>query len=170
MSCIECEKIKQGKYLVYEDSSVIAMLSERPAAKGHVILFPKEHYAIIEQMPDELIGHMLSAANRISAACFRAAGAEGTNILINNGIAAGQKTGHASINIIPRAENDGLNLQWQTATANEDDLKTAQLILKDELEGSKKPEEIKEENQEEVILEETPEEENYLLKQLERIP
>lgn len=167
MNCTECEKIKNKQNLIYEDDSVIALLSNKPAGKGHVILYPKEHSPIIEKIPDETFGHMFDTANKISVMCFKAVGAEGTNILINNGITAGQKTGHASINIIPRKENDGLNMQWQTITSQDEDLTTTQLMLKEAL--APKEEEIKQEvkPEEEVII---PEEENYQLKQLQRVP
>ena len=110
---------------------------------------------------------MFKVANKIAVVCFETLGIQGTNILINNGIAAGQKTGHASINIIPRIDNDGLNLQWTTITAQDEELTTVQLTLKQALETPK--EEVKEVPMEEPE-EEIPEEENYQLKQLDRIP
>ena len=171
MDCTECEKIKNKKNLVYEDSLVIAILDDKPATGGQISLLPKEHYTIIEKIPDNIISHMFSVANKLSIACFDALGAHGTNILIRNGIAAGQRSTHTMIHIIPRAENDGVNLNWEPQKADEGELDTTQTLLKEELEKpmEEPKKEIKEEVKEEVI-EEIPEEENYLLKQLERVP
>lgn len=166
MICAECEKIKAKKNLIYEDSKVIALLNDKPSTGGHVLLYPKEHYVIIEQIPDETFEHMFSVANKISVALFDAIGAHGTNILINNGIAAGQKTTHALINIIPRVENDGLNFQWNSIKENEESLKTVQLTLQQEEKEEIK--EVKEEPKVEEAIEE--DEENYMLRQLERMP
>ncbi len=167
MNCAECGKIKDKKHLIYEDDLVAAILLSKPTTGGHVALMPKEHYAIIENIPDEVFGHMMVIANKISTACFEVLGAHGTNILVNNGIAGNQKTGHSTINIIPRVENDGLNLQWQPIKFSEDVLSSVKMTLEQETKEEPK-EDIKEVKNEEP--EEIPEEENYMLKQLERIP
>jgi len=108
-------------------------------------------------------------ANKISIACFEGINAQGTNILIKNGIAAGQKSSHASVHVLPRAENDGLDFQWQTSKASEEDLTSVQTMVQDAMEKPLEEEKPKEEIQEEV-KEEIPEGENYQLKQLERVP
>lgn len=174
MNCQDCERIKNRKNLIYEDEIVSAFLSDNPATAGHIEIYPKEHQPIIEKIPDNSMEHMLVIANKLSALCFEVLEAHGTNIIINNGIAAGQNTTHAKIQVIPRMENDGLSIHWQTIKENEEDLKTTQLMIKSELEQSetkkeeKEPrEEKKEEVKEEII---SNDEENYLIKQLERIP
>lgn len=163
MTCIECEKVKTKKHLIYEDEVVTAVLSDKPAIAGHIEVIPKQHIPILEQIPDTIVGHMFTIANRIAMVCFETLGAQGTNIIIRNGISAGQKTPHTKIHVIPRQENDGLNLQWQASKADEEELSTTELMLKTELERPKeeKPAEPK-------PKEETISEESYLAKQLER--
>ncbi len=171
MNCEVCDKVFHGKNLFYENDKVVAVLSDAPAATGHVLVLPRDHYPIIEKIPDNVFAEMFRVANKISAACFKTAGAEGTNIVINNGIAAGQKTNHASINIIPRLQHDGLHLQWDAIKAKEDELQTDQLMIKEalgKLTDKKPKKEVIEKIEEEI--EEIPEEENYLLKQLDRTP
>ena len=171
MTCSECEKIKYKKNAVYEDELVIAVLNEKPSTGGHLMLLPKQHFTIIEQIPDETVSHLFTVANKLSVACFDTLGAQGTNILIQNGVAAGQKSSHASVHIVPRVENDGLNMQWNPIKVSEEELKGVQMSIESELENKEeKKEEIKEEVKKEEVIEEIPEEENYLLKQLERIP
>jgi len=172
MNCAECEKIKNKKHLIYEDNLVVAMLKDKPVASGHIVILSKEHHAIIEKIPDNIFEQMFNVTNKISMLCFDTLGAHGTNILIKNGVAAGQSSGHAKINIIPRFENDGFDFQWNPLKQTEEDLSTAQLILKDALEKPvEQPKEVKkEEIKEEVKLEDESDEDNYLTKQLERIP
>ncbi len=172
MDCKECEIIKKRKNIIYEDSTSYAFLLDAPVAAGHIVLVPKEHNPIIEKIPDETMSHLFFVANKLSSLCFQTLRAHGTNILIQNGVAAGQKTTHAQIHIIPRYENDGLNLQWQPIKMTEDDLSTAQLMLSDEVEKAqdqpKEEKEIKEEKKEEKEI--IPDNENYMLLQLERQP
>ncbi len=171
MNCEVCDKVFHGKNLIYENDKVAAVLSDTPAVTGHILVLPREHYPIIEKIPDNIFAEMFKTANKISAACFKTAGAEGTNIMINNGIAAGQKTNHASINIIPRTQQDGLNMQWEAIKAKEDELQTDQLMIKEALGKpmEKKPKKETKEQEEEIIAD-SAEDENYLLKQLERTP
>jgi histidine triad (HIT) family protein len=173
MNCKECELIKTRKHIVYEDELASAFLTENPAVPGHILVLPKEHFLIVEQVPDKIIEHLFFIANKISTICFEIFNAQGTNILINNGLAAGQKRTHATVHVLPRFENDGLNFQWNTIKPTEDEMSTAELTLKAEIEKEEaekysKKEEIKEEKLQ--PKEEIPEEENYMLRQLDRIP
>jgi len=170
--CEICDLIKSKKGKLYEDEKIYAFLAPKPASTGHVILTSKEHYPILEQMPDFIAGELFTKANKISMAAFETIGAEGTNILMQNGVAAGQKHNHAILHIIPRRENDGLNLMWQPRQMDEEQMSTVELKIKKEAEGvgafeqeKEKPVEVK--GPEKI---KAGPEEDYLLKQLERLP
>jgi len=112
----------QGKIpvkTVYEDEDFIGILDINPANPGHVLFFPKEHAAILAQVPEHKVGKMFSIANRIATAVFDATGAEGTNIVVANGAAAGQTAPHMLVNIIPRFKDDGVAIGWQPKPADE---------------------------------------------------
>jgi len=164
--------VKGKKGLLFEDDKLAILLAPKPATAGHILLVPKEHRTILEQVPDFVIGKLFDKANKVSMAVFEALGAEGTNILVNNGTAAGQTTTHCVINVLPRRENDGLSFVWQPKQLSEEEMSTIELKLKEETKNIgafekeqpkpkelPKPEEVKE-----------AEEVNYLLKQLERLP
>jgi len=111
--CIFCHII-EGKVQskkVYEDDKSLAILDINPANPGHVLLLPKEHYSIMPQLSEEEIAHLFMVAKTISNACLRSLGVQGTNIIVQNGVAAGQKAQHFMIHIIPRKEKDGLNFE-----------------------------------------------------------
>ncbi|MBW2973680.1 HIT family protein [Candidatus Woesearchaeota archaeon] len=170
--CEICDLIKSKKGKLYEDKKVYAFLALKPATTGHVIIASKEHYPILEQIPDFVAADLLVKANKISMAAFETIGAEGTNILMQNGVAAGQKHNHAVLHVIPRRENDGLNLMWKPKQLSEEEMSTIEITVKKEAEGigafekeKEKPVEI--EKPEKI---EAGPEEDYLLKQLERLP
>ncbi|MDP3918724.1 MAG: HIT family protein [Nanoarchaeota archaeon] len=98
---------------VYEDDSLMAVLDINPANKGHVILFPKDHSQVLAQVADDLVGHMFIVANKIATGLFDALGADGTNIVVSNGLDAGQTSPHTIVNIIPRYKDDKVAIAWQ---------------------------------------------------------
>jgi len=172
MKCDICDLIKTKKGKLYEDEKVIALLSPKPASVGHVWVMPKQHHPILEQVPDFIAGEVFSTANKLSMALFESLGAHGTNLVLQNGIAAGQKHSHMIVNVIPRRENDGIDFTWDTKQLSEEEMSTVEIKIKDETKGigffEKEPE--KQEIIEQKEEEELSDEEDYMLKQLERIP
>ncbi|MBI4439573.1 HIT family protein [Candidatus Woesearchaeota archaeon] len=108
--CIFCQ-IVEGRVSakkVYEDEVSIAILDINPANPGHILLMPREHYTILPQVPESEINHLAAVAKKLSNAVLRALDAKGTNIIVANGVAAGQKAQHMMIHIIPRKEKDSV--------------------------------------------------------------
>ena len=68
----------------------------------------------------------------MSTTLFERMQVNGTNVIAQNGIAAGQKIAHFAINVIPRTENDGLGFNWQPVELSEEELATVELQLKEE--------------------------------------
>ena len=108
--CIFCQIIsgKIPSKSVYQDEHCTAILDINPAVKGHVLLIPKEHYTIMPQLPDNILGHLNFLARNISQGMLRGIGASGTNIFVSNGLVAGQRAQHFMIHIIPRKDGDQL--------------------------------------------------------------
>ena len=175
-SCTLCAIAQgQGKSkVVYYDEICIAYLKQMPASAGHMVLIPKKHYTIFEQVPDNEVSHMFKIASKLSTAGFESFGHGGTNIIVQNGEAAGQMHPHFCIEIIPRNENDGLNFLWQPRQLSEEEMSTVELILKEESKNigsfgkENKPEKAEEKKTEK--LKEEKGKENYLLKSMVRIP
>lgn len=121
--CIFCQivagKVQSRK--VYEDDKVIAILDINPTNPGHVLLITKEHYSIMPQLPDDETAHVFMVVKSLSNSMLRSIDAQGTNVIVANGIAAGQRAQHFMVHIIPRKENDGVNfvLPQKTMEQNE---------------------------------------------------
>lgn len=173
-SCLVCQIVgnRVPSKKIYEDDFVIAVLDVNGANPGHCFVIPKTHYPIIEQVPDAEVGRLFQVSNKISTAIFDSLGAQGTNIFVANGIPAGQTVAHVTINVIPRKENDGINLQWQPRQLSEEEMSTVELKLKDQaknigrFETEAKPAKIAAPKLAQV----SEEEEEYFSRQLERLP
>lgn len=115
---------------VYEDPKVIAVLDINPGNAGHVLLFPKKHYQYLSNLSDEEIAHLFIVANKIGNKIVSSLKAKGFNIYVASGYAAGQKSDHVMIHIIPRQENDGINFTWNTKKLSDDEFRDVQNLLK----------------------------------------
>ena len=142
--CIFCQiisgKVKSKK--IYEDEEVIAILDVNPANPGHILIMPKEHYSIMPQIPDDEIGHIFMVAKSLSNASLRALEVQGSNIIVANGVAAGQRAQHFMVHLIPRKEKDNIGFQVPQKTLPEDELKKIAKVLSESL--GKKEEEAEE--------------------------
>lgn len=117
MTCIFCG-IVQGRIpcaQVYETDTVLAFLDIAPVHPGHVLVIPKAHHPTIADLPTALGTDLFLAMQRVSGAILRAVNAAGLNVMMNNHRAAGQLVDHAHFHLIPRHENDGLQLWPQSA-------------------------------------------------------
>ena len=173
-SCIICQIVggQIPSKRVYEDDLVLAVLDINGSNPGHCFVMPKNHYPIIEQVPDIEVGRLFQVSNRISSALFDSIGAQGTNIFVANGIPAGQTIAHFTINVVPRKENDGINLQWQPKQMSEEEMSTIELKLKEQTKNighfEKEVKKTKIESPKPAIL--SDEEEEYFSRQLRRMP
>ncbi len=108
--CIFCQ-ILSGKIpskKIYEDEFCSAVLDINPAAKGHLLLLPKKHYAILPQIPEKEIKHLFRVAKALSQMLLKALKVDGTNVHAANGLAAGQRAQHFMLHLIPRKSGDGI--------------------------------------------------------------
>lgn len=121
-NCIFC-KILAGEIpstAVYEDDDFKAILDVNPAARGHVIILPKNHAANIYELPDEDASKIMVVAKKIATAIEKAYHCDGVNILQNNGEVAGQTVFHLHVHVIPRFKGDTVNIGWKQGDMPED--------------------------------------------------
>ncbi len=113
-NCIFC-KIINGDIpsaVVFENDEFKAILDRFPSNEGHVLIMPKEHCANIFEMDPEKGGRLFALAVKIASAMKEALGFENMNVLQNNGPVAGQTVNHFHLHLIPRYENDSVNVSW----------------------------------------------------------
>ena len=112
--CIFC-RIIEGQIpctKVYEDKTVLAFLDVAPISPGHTLVVPKAHCQYVYDCQAPVLGDVGVAVGRIARALVEAVGAEGCNVLCNNGRVAGQLVDHLHFHVIPRKSGDGLFASW----------------------------------------------------------
>ncbi len=130
--CIFC-KIANGEIpssTIYEDEGFRVILDLGPAAKGHALILPKEHFKDICEADEATAGKLFPLAGRIGAAMKNGLGASGFNVVQNNGRSAGQTVFHLHVHVIPRYEDGPEMVSWKPGTAEENDLKQTAEALK----------------------------------------
>jgi len=112
--CIFCKMVAKEipATVVYEDDDVLAFMDIGPIIKGHALVISKKHYDPVTETPDETLARLHGVAKRIAAAQMNGLGADGVNIMQNNGAAAGQVVPHIHVHVIPRFDGDGHHWNW----------------------------------------------------------
>lgn len=95
---------------VFEDELFVIVLDINPAAKGHMLLVPKEHYPIMPTIPPPVLAKLFELTQEASRLCYTAMVTHGSTVFIANGAAAGQQSAHFLMHVIPREKNDDLNV------------------------------------------------------------
>ena len=97
---------------VLETDGALAFLDIGPVNKGHLLVVPKAEAATLSDLPDEAAAHIGSLLPRLCRAVQRATGADGLNVIVNHGEAAGQTVHHVHWHIIPRFSGDAVHWPW----------------------------------------------------------
>ncbi|MHC5110118.1 MAG: HIT family protein [Planctomycetota bacterium] len=119
--CIFC-KIVDGaipSHTIYADEHVFSFLDIGPLAEGHLLIIPRAHHAAIVDLPPELSAAIGGVVPRLGRALLEATHADGFNVLVNNGSAAGQEVMHVHWHVIPRVTGDGLGYRWNPGSYSE---------------------------------------------------
>ena len=114
-NCIFC-KIAAGEIpstTLYEDDDFRVILDIEPASKGHALIIPKEHYANIYELDEELAAKAMVLAKKMITKLTDILGCDGYNVLQNNGPAAGQTVFHFHMHLVPRYKGDNVKIGWK---------------------------------------------------------
>ena len=121
--CIFC-KIAGGEIpssTVYEDEDFRVILDLGPATKGHALILPKNHFANLFEIPEDMDAKAFILAKKIAKKMKDVFGCDGVNIVQNNGVAAGQTVFHFHIHLIPRNNEDHVGVTWTPGKLTEED-------------------------------------------------
>jgi histidine triad (HIT) family protein len=111
-NCIFC-KILDGDLpavIVQEDEHTVAFMDINPWTRGHAVVIPREHSRNLYDVPEEDLARTASAAKRLAERVRDRLGADGVNLLNSCEPAAWQTIFHFHIHVIPRYEDDPLEL------------------------------------------------------------
>lgn len=107
--CIFCQIVAGDvpSFTVYEDDHVKAFLDANPLSRGHTLVIPKAHHERLADLPASEATPLYETLHSLAPAVQEAVDADGCNVGINDGTAAGQEVPHSHYHIIPRFEGDG---------------------------------------------------------------
>ncbi len=123
-NCIFC-KIANGEIpskTIYEDDDFRVILDLGPATRGHALILPKNHYANLFELPEDVAAAAIKVAKKVGAQMKERLHCDGLNIVQNNGECAGQTVFHFHMHIIPRYEHDGQTIGWKPGEPTQDEL------------------------------------------------
>lgn len=130
--CIFC-KLANGVFQtnsIYEDDKFNVILDLGPATKGHALILPKEHADNLYELPDETAAAAMILAKKLAKIMVDKLGADGLNVVQNNGETAGQTVMHYHLHLIPRYKNDGQHILWEPTSPSSEELEATRDLLK----------------------------------------
>ena len=132
-NCIFC-KIANGEIpsaTLYEDEDFRVILDLGPATRGHALLLPRDHYSDLFELEDEVATKVLVRAKRIAARIKKALGADGFNLVQNNGEAAGQTVFHFHMHLIPRYKGDHAGILWEPGKTTPEEMEEIKTLIQE---------------------------------------
>ncbi len=84
---------------------VLAFMDMDPINEGHILLIPEDHYLDLDEIPDEILSHLMTVSKTIVSALKNIYAPDGYSIMQNGGMF--NDIGHFHIHIFPRYTKDG---------------------------------------------------------------
>lgn len=113
MSCIFCAVLagEAPASVVWQDDICVAFMDLFPLTEGHVLVVPRQHAALLNELPEPVRDHLFRIACRVIAAQKQLGlHADGANLLVNDGKPANQHVPHVHVHLIPRRGGEQLGL------------------------------------------------------------
>ena len=98
--------------IVDSDEHTVAFMDISPATKGHALVVPREHATDLMDVSDEDLERTMLAARRLARRMDEVLEPDGFNILNSCRPAAWQTVFHFHVHVVPRYEDDPLELPW----------------------------------------------------------
>jgi histidine triad (HIT) family protein len=112
--CIFCRIVanEAPASFVHRDLLVSAFLDIQPITPGHVLVISNEHVADMHALPDPTADRLFAVARHLAGVLRHtdAVRADGVNLIIADGAAAGQEVLHAHAHLVPRFPADGFDM------------------------------------------------------------
>jgi histidine triad (HIT) family protein len=97
--------------VVFREEKTACILDKSPVFPGHALIIPSKHYALLEDVPDNVLADMQLRAKMLSSAMESSLGCDGTLMILNNKVS--QSVQHVHMHVIPRKFGDGLkHFMW----------------------------------------------------------
>ena len=108
--------------IVQEDEHTVAFMDINPWTRGHALVIPRNHSGDLLEISDEDLARTMAAAKRLAGRLEEVLDADGINLLNSCGQAAWQSVFHFHVHVIPRYEDDPLQLPGRPQEADQEEL------------------------------------------------
>jgi len=122
--CIFC-KIVAGELpaeKLDEDEHTVSFMDLNPWTRGHALVIPRNHSTNLYEIDDDDLRHSAVAARRLAKRIKDRLGCDGINLLNAAEPAAWQTVFHFHLHVIPRYEDDSLEVPTRPQEASAEDL------------------------------------------------
>ena len=93
-----------------EDEHTIAFMDINPWTRGHALVIPREHTPNLYEIPDDQLARTSAAAKRLALRMKERLECDGINLINSCEAAAWQTVFHFHVHVIPRYDDDPLQL------------------------------------------------------------
>ena len=131
--CLFC-KIVAGEIpaqLVDEDEHTVAFMDISPWTRGHALVIPRRHSANLYEIGEDDLASTGAAAQRLARRMKERLGCDGINLINSCEPAAWQTVFHFHVHVIPRYDDDPLQLPVRPQQGDEKEI----AAIADELRG-----------------------------------
>jgi histidine triad (HIT) family protein len=108
--------------IVDSDEHTLSFMDINPATRGHALVVSRAHWADLMEISDEDLARTMLAARRLALKIDRALEPDGFNVLNSCGAAAWQTVFHFHLHVVPRYEDDPLELPWIPREGDPDEI------------------------------------------------
>ena len=132
-NCIFCQ-ILAGKLpgeVVQEDEHTVALMDINPWTRGHAVVIPRNHSRNLYEIPDDDLARTASAAKQLAERMRDRLGCAGVNLINSCEQAAWQTIFHFHVHVIPRYEDDPLQLPTRPQRAEPEELAEVAAQIRD---------------------------------------
>jgi histidine triad (HIT) family protein len=127
MDCLFC-KIVAGvlpSVKVYEDDQTIAFMDINPRSDGHCLIVPKTHYPTFFDIAERDLMAVMTTAKKVAMAIKASLAPDGMIVYQLNGRVAMQIVDHYHLHLVPRWEDDGVDLTHGLQSGDMEKIKAA---------------------------------------------
>jgi len=121
---------------VYEDDDVLAFMDIGQVNPGHVLVAVKRHAENLYALDEAQAAAVARASVRIARAIRDAFAPGGLSVYQANGKPAGQTVLHYHVHLVPRHDNDGMQLTWPVKNPPREKLEQSAAQLVQQLRNS----------------------------------
>ena len=108
--------------IVDSDEHTVSFMDINPATRGHALVVSRAHWADLIEISDDDLELTMLAARRLARKIDRALEPDGFNILNSCRQAAWQTIFHFHLHVVPRYEDDALELPWVPKEGDPDEI------------------------------------------------